>query len=963
MTTSEQNHRLPGRGVVDRDSPLTFEFDGRTVHGFRGDTLASALLANGIHQVTTSITRGRPRGVVGAGAEDPTAVLQIDTPFPEPMQQATLVELAPGIRAHGIPGQGRLADLPDPARYDTAHLHVDVLVVGAGPSGLVAAWTAVRSGARVALVDDQPRAGLSLAGETRLIDGVDAARWADRVTGELVNHPGHDVTHLQRTTVFGTYDDNLALAVERRTDHLGSAAEPDALRQRIWRIRATRIILATGAHERPVAFRDNDRPGVLLASAAGTYLHRYGVRVGDEVVIFTTNDSAYAVAVDLHDAGTRIAAVIDSRPAVTDRWTDAMRHRGIPVIPDSAVTGTEYHDGSARISGVCHGHLTDDGNGGRTVTGAEHTIPADTLLVSGGWNPSVHLYSQAGGTLHYDRDLSSFIPGTALPTVTVTGAAAGHLGLAGAVHHAWTVARGILGEPALPRPGEDIPEVSGADVDHTTGDELWYVPTGSPSELDRHFVDLQRDVTVADIARAVGAGLRSMEHIKRFTTIGTAHDQGKTSGIIASGIASALTGTDIADTGTTRFRPPYTPVAFAALAGRARGHLYDPARVTCVHDWHVGHGAVFEDVGQWKRPRYYPAPGEDMEAAVRRETVAVRTAVGMLDGTTLGKIDVQGPDAAVFLDRIYTNMMSSLKVGSIRYGAMCGVDGMIIDDGTVLRIAEDRYLVYTTTGGAAPVLDWMEEWLQTEWPDLRVYLTSVTEQWVTFPVPGPLSRAVVGDLFPDVDVSAEAFPFMTWQDTELDGVPVRLARVSFSGELAFEISTCSWYGLSLWTRIFEAGRPYGITPYGTEAMHVLRAEKGYPIIGQDTDGTVTPHDLGMSWVVSKKKDDFIGKRSFSRVANLDPHRRQFVGLLPRDGSLLPEGTQLVAVDGTASRMEGFVTSSYDSAALGTTFALALVRGGHHRHGETLHAVVDDRAVPVTVTGHVLFDPEGTRRDG
>lgn len=967
MTTRAQTHRLPGRGVIDRDSPLTFEFNGSTVHGFRGDTLASALLANGIHQVTTSITMGRPRGIVAAGSEDPNAVLQIDEPFPEPMQQATLVELAPGIHAHGIPGQGRLADTADPARYDTAHLHVDVLVVGAGPSGLAAAWTAARSGARVALVDDQPRAGLSLTGEARMVDGLDAATWADHIIDELLNRPCHDVTHLQRTTVFGTYDDNLALAVERRTDHLGSDAESDSLRQRIWRIRARRIILATGAHERPVAFRDNDRPGVLLASAAGTYLNRYGVSVGDEVVVFTTNDSAYAVAVNLHDAGTRIAAVIDSRPTVTVRWADAMRQRGIPVILGSAVTGTEYHDNNARISGICHGHLTDDGSDGRAVTGAEHTIPADTLLVSGGWNPSVHLYSQAGGTLRYDRDLGGFIPGTVLPTVTVTGAAAGHLGLAGAVHHARAAARSVLGELSLPyRNGVDDegpPEVSGSDVDHTTGDELWYVPTGTPSELNRHFVDLQRDVTVADIARAVGAGLRSMEHIKRFTTIGTAHDQGKTSGIIASGITAALTGTDITETGTTRFRPPYTPVAFAALAGRARGHLYDPARVTCVHNWHVGNGAVFEDVGQWKRPRYYPSPGEDMEAAVRRETIAVRTAVGMLDGTTLGKIDVQGPDAAEFLDRIYTNMMSSLKAGSIRYGAMCGVDGMIIDDGTVLRIAEDRYLVYTTTGGAAPVLDWMEEWLQTEWPDLHVYLTSVTEQWVTFPVPGPLSRAVVGDLFPDVDVSAEAFPFMTWQDTELDGVPVRLARVSFSGELAFEVSTCSWYGLSLWTRIFEAGQPYGITPYGTEAMHVLRAEKGYPIIGQDTDGTVTPHDLGMSWVVSKKKDDFIGKRSFSRVVNLDPHRRQFVGLLPQDGSLLPEGTQLVPPDAPGSQMEGFVTSSYDSAALGTTFALALVKGGHRRHGESLHAVVDGRVVPVTVTSHVLFDPEGTLRDG
>ncbi|MEV6494961.1 glycine cleavage T C-terminal barrel domain-containing protein, partial [Actinoplanes sp. NPDC051633] len=454
------------------------------------------------------------------------------------------------------------------------------------------------------------------------------------------------------------------------------------------------------------------------------------------------------------------------------------------------------------------------------------------------------------------------------------------------------------------------------------------------------------------------------------TTIGTAHDQGKTSGVITSGIVAEMLGVPVADTGTTTFRPPYTPVAFAALAGRDRGRLFDPERYTALHDWHVAAGAAFEDVGQWKRPRYYPRADEDMEAAVLRECAAARTGVGIIDGSTLGKIDVQGPDAAVLLDRLYTNLISSLKPGMVRYGVMCGVDGMVIDDGTVMRLAEDRFLVFTTTGGAAKILDWMEEWLQTEWPHLRVHCTSVTEQWATFPVVGPRSRDVIGALFPGVDVSKEAFPFMALRETELGGVPVRLGRVSFSGELAYEVYVNSWYAVAVWERLLEAGRPYGITPYGTETMHVLRAEKGYPIIGQDTDGTVTPHDLGLAWAVSKKKPDFIGKRSFTRAANLDPMRKQLVGLLPVDRrTVLPEGSQIVdfCADGRLPAppvpMLGHVTSSYRSAELGRPFALALVRGGRSRIGETVHVPVGGDLVPVEVTGSVLVDPEGARRDG
>ncbi|HYH31325.1 MAG TPA: 2Fe-2S iron-sulfur cluster-binding protein [Pseudonocardia sp.] len=933
--------RVPARGRIDRGTTYEFTFDGQHLTGHPGDTLASALLAHGHHRITRSVALGRPRGIAAAWAEDPSGLVQVEEPFPEPMLLATTLELTDGLAARGVPGRGRLAEVPDTSRYDAKHAHADLLVVGAGPAGLVAALTAARAGARVVLVDEQSEAGGSLLGTTDTLDGAPALEWVAAAVAELASLP--DVLHLQRTTAFGHYDDGFVLALERRTDHLGrtrvrggDTAAPQRLsRQRVWRIRARHVVVATGAHERPVVFSDNDRPGIMLASGARTFLHRYGVLAGRDAVVFTTDDTAYAAAVDLADAGARVHAVVDAREDAPAHWRAECERRGVPVRAGEVVTGTR---GGERIT--------------HTLVGDE-PVACDLLLVSGGWNPAVHLFSQARGRLRYDAGLGAFLPGEELPGVTVAGSANGVFDLAGCLRDGQ---RAGGGSGALPV-AEHAPEPTPSLV-------LWRVPEGDTAT---QFVDLQRDATVADIARAVGAGMRSVEHVKRYTTIGTAHDQGKTSGVIASGITAELVGRPIEELGTTTFRPPYTPVAFAALAGRQRGALFDPERVTALHDWHVAHGAVFEDVGQWKRPRYYPRPGEDMESAVLRECTAARTGVGILDGSTLGKIDVQGRDAAVLLDRIYTNMMSSLTVGMVRYGVMCGVDGMVIDDGTVLRAAEDRFLVYTTTGGAAKVLDWMEEWAQTEWPDLRVHLTSVTEQWATFPVVGPRSRDVIAAVFPEVDASAAAFPFMAWRDTRLDGVPVRIARVSFSGELAYEVNVNSWYAPAVWERLLAAGQRYGITPYGTETMHVLRAEKGYPIIGQDTDGTVTPHDLGMAWAVSKKKPDFVGKRSFSREENRNPLRKQLVGLLPVDRrTVLPEGAQIVecaTLPEPPVPMLGHVTSSYRSAELGRPFALALVKAGRSRIGETLHVPLAGALVPVEVTASVLVDPEGARRDG
>ncbi|MFI1539807.1 sarcosine oxidase subunit delta family protein [Streptomyces anandii] len=939
----ETGFRLRTGGRVDRDTPLTFTFDGTEYRGCRGDTLASALLANGVIQAGTSIRLGRPRGIFSAGVEEPNAVVQVEAPFPEPMLPATTLELYDGLVASSLPGRGRLAAEPDPARYDAVHAHCDLLVVGAGPAGLAAAAAAARSGARVILADDQPELGGSLLGTGEHLD------WVEEVTGLLEAAP--EMRVLRRTTVFGHYDDNHLLAVERRTNHLGAAAPENVSRERVWRIRARRVVLATGAHERSLAFADNDRPGVMLAASARTYLHRYGVLPGRRAVVLTTNDSAYAAALDLHAAGVDVAAILDTRPE-PGQWAHRAARAGIEVLAAHAVTATE---GDPRLTTVVAAAYGKDSGGGREFA-------ADLLLVSGGWNPVAHLFSQAGGKLRYDDTLGSFVPGTCRQAVEVAGGANGALGLPTVLAQGAAAAGRALAAEGYASDPPRLPDATAHP--HTPPMPVYAVPgrAGAP-----RFVDLQRDVTVDDLARATGAGLRSVEHTKRYTTAGTASDQGKTSGILAGGVVAELLGVDISELGTTTFRPPYTPVSFAALAGRDRGSLSDPVRTTALHEWHVAHGALFENVGQWKRPWYYPQDGEDMEAAVLRECTAAREGVAFMDASTLGKIDVQGPDAALFLDRLYTNMMSTLKVGMIRYGVMCRLDGMVFDDGTVMRLAPERFLITTTTGNAAAVLDWMEEWLQTEWPELRVHCTSVTEQWATVALAGPRSREVLGSLAPGLAVANDDFPFMAWRETAVAGIDARVCRISFSGELAYEINVSPWDAMALWEALHEAGAPYGITPYGTETMHVLRAEKGYPIIGQDTDGTVTPQDLGMSWAVSKKKADFIGKRSFARADTVRPDRKHLVGLLPEDpAAFLPEGTHLVA-DGELPAppvpMLGHVTSSYRSAALGRTFALALVKSGRERIGERLYAPVGDRLLPVTVADPVLYDPEGARRDG
>ena len=1011
-TSQTQPNRRPDGGAIDRSRPLTFTVDGTTLTGFAGDTLASALVANGRVRVGDSIYLRRPRGIMTAGVEEPNAFVRVNGAHNESMLPATTLELTDGLDVTLLDGIGVLDERPDPAEYDKVHVHTDVAVIGAGPAGLAAARAAAASGARVMLFEqDFALGGSLLSDRTAMVEGRPGAEWVATVRDELEAAP--ETTVLTRTSVFGSYDNNYLIAVETRTPGQPTAGAHEGQlkdgvsRQRVWHVSARQVVLAVGAFERPIVFSDNDVPGVMLASAARAYVDRWGALPGRNAVVFTTNDSAYEAAHALSHAGAQVT-VVDARERMTapsSAQQGALR-AGLSVLTSSAVTAVE---GTDAVTGVTVSRIDTDGQ----LVGTAQTLACDLVAVSGGWTPNVNLHSQRQGPLRWDDALAGFVPAGDVRNQVVAGAGNGTYStddclVEGA--RAGRVAAQAAGFPVRGELGEspaESPEVRLTRQHRAAGQvrPLWAVPAADGS-LDRHFVDLSRDNTAADVLRATDAGMRSVEHVKRYTSISTGVDQGRIGGVNTIGLLTqVLSGADTAAIpagqpgqdagasgphartsapakrptpgaiGTTTFRAPFTPVAFVALAGRARGELFDAARTTPAHAWHVEHGALFEDVGQWKRPWYYPRPGEDMDAAVARECRAAREGVAFMDATTLGKIEIRGADAPEFLNRIYTNAFLKLPVGKARYGVMCTAAGMVFDDGVTLRLADDRFFMTTTTGGAAKVLDWLEEWSQTEWPELDVTFTSVTEQWSTVAVVGPRSRDVIAKLAPQLDVSREGFGFMEFRETTLiSGIDARICRITFSGELAYEINVPRWYGLKVWNDVAAAGEEFDITPYGTETMHVLRAEKAYPIVGQDTDGTITPHDLGMDWVVSKTKE-FIGKRSFSRSSHTDPGRKQLVSVLPVDRSLrLPEGAQLVEREALGSYtgeglpaapipMLGFVTSSYHSQALGRSFALALVKDGPDRIGQTLLASFEGRFAEVEVHEPVLYDKEGARRDG
>lgn len=1004
-----QVNRLAKGGRIDRSQALSFTFNGQTYQGFAGDSLAAALLANGVDIVGRSFKYSRPRGIVAAGAEEPNAVLQIGSTEAAqiPNVRATQQALYSGLVANstngwpsvntdlmGILGKvgggmmppgfyyktfmypqnlwmtyekyirkaaglGRSPTEVDPDIYDQLNQHCDVLIVGAGPAGLAAALAAGRSGARVILADEQEEFGGSLLDTRETLDGKPAADWVAQVIAELQAMP--EVTLLPRATVNGYHDHNFLTIHQRLTDHLGETAPMGQARQRMHRVRAKRVVLASGAHERPLVYANNDVPGNMLAGAVSTYVRRYGVAPGQELVLSTNNDYAYRVVLDWLDAGRKVVAVADARSNPRGSWVEEARARGVRILTGSAVVEAR---GSKRVTGA---RICAIDAKAHKVTSPGEVLDCDLIVSSGGYSPVVHLASHLGGHPEWREDILGFVPGpgNGIQQRIDAGAVNGVFALGDVLANGFEAGAKAAAETGYKAVSGSLPKVEARQEEATLA--LFQVPHDKPTaRAPKQFVDLQNDVTAAGIELATREGFESVEHVKRYTALGFGTDQGKLGNINGLAIAARSMGISIVQMGTTMFRPNYTPVTFGAVAGRHCGELFDAKRYTAMQAWHVKSGAEFEDVGQWKRPWYFPKNGEDLHAAVARECLAVRSSVGILDASTLGKIDIQGPDAREFLNRVYTNAWTKLDVGKARYGLMCKEDGMVFDDGVTACLGDNHFLMTTTTGGAARVLEWLEIYHQTEWPELKVYFTSVTDHWATMTLSGPNSRKLLAKVT-DIDLDKDAFPFMSWKEGLVGGVPARVFRISFTGELSYEVNVQADYALGVWEQIIEAGKEFDLTPYGTETMHVLRAEKGFIIVGQDTDASVTPDDLNMGWCVGRTKPfSWIGKRGMNRADCLREDRKQLVGLKPVDpNQVLPEGAQLVfdPKQSIPMQMVGHVTSSYMSAAMGYSFAMAVVKGGLKRMGERVFApLADGSVIEAEICSSVFYDPKGDRQN-
>lgn len=970
--------RLPQGGrLIDRAYQLPFRFDGRQMRGLSGDTLASALLANGQLMMGRSFKYHRPRGPVASGAEEPNALLGLGQGGRfEPNQRATTTPLVGGMVTTSqncwpslnfdigainnklyrfLPagfyyktfiqpraawkhvfepiirrsaGLGKAPTEADLDTYEQAYAHADLVVVGGGIAGLTAALDAARDGKSVIVVEQNPHWG----GRTP----TDHADGQSRIDALLDQLRGLSNVTLRRATMAtGLYDHGYLMAREAVADHDPNSGLP---RQRLWRIRAKHVVVATGALERPLSFAGNDVPGVILASAVRDFIVDYGVAPGRKVVVVTNNDDAYRTALAALDAGLTVPAIIDARGSSNGALAQALRGRGVRILTGSAIAGIKGGTAVEAVK-VC----THAGSGDVT-----ETIEADCVAMSGGWSPVVHLWSHCGGKLTWSDDKAMFFPDLARPPTgvdgagmaTPVGAAAGDLQVAAAT--------GAAEEQAL------LP--------------VWVMPVNATRKMKfKMWLDYQNDVKVSDVELAAQEGYHSVEHTKRYTTLGMATDQGKVSNINGLAILSKALNQPIPATGTTTFRPPYTPLTLGTIAAEARGDLFQPLRKTPMHNWAEAHGAHWEPVGHWRRAYCYKKAGESTHDAVAREILAVRASVGTLDASTLGKIIVKGPDAGKFLDMMYTGMMSTLPIGKCRYGLICNENGFLNDDGVAARLSEDTWLVHTTTGGADRMHAHMEDWLQCEWWDWKVYTANVTEQWAQVAVVGPKARVLLERLGGTIDLSAEALPFMGWSEGEIAGMPARIYRISFSGELSFEVSVPAKRGLELWEKLHEAGRDLNVTPYGTEAMHIMRAEKGFIMIGDETDGTVIPQDLGMAWAISKKKADYIGKRAQERSHMTDPKRWKLVGLESTDGRMLPDGVYAVAdgVNGNGQRnTQGRVTSTYVSPTLNKPIAMGLVLNGPDRMGEVLEfPVAGQESFKARICDPVFYDKEGSRANG
>ena len=1035
-----------GGRLLDRSALLGFTFDGRPLRGFAGDTLASALLANGVALVGRSFKYHRPRGIVAAGSEEPNALVGIGVGNRhEPNARATGVELRDGLEARSqnrwpslsydvgavasliaplLPagfyyktflgsqilwtrlweplirsaaGLGRPPEGPDPDAYEHLHAHVDVLVAGGGIAGLATALAAGRAGASVLLCEAQGWWGGRAPVDGARIDGLEAGAWVDRTVATLSGMPN---VHLRnRTTVTGVYDHGYALAAERLGEQ-ASAAEggpAGALRERLWRVRAARVVVAAGAIERPIAFRGNDRPGVMLASAIRDYVVNWAVAPGDRTVVVTATDDGYRTALALRAAGLEVPAILDARPEANGALPERTRAAGLRVLTGRGIAGVV---GRGRVEAVDICAQAGEGT-------ALERVACDAVAMAGGWSPSVHLWSQPGGGVLWDEATHAFRPDPArAPTgadgaafVIPAGAANGHLGTADVLadaHRAGLAAAAAAGSPGATldrrgRPADDGERTGaplatrvagasptaaerpkggepprGADEPEAPPAHVVVMPEGaSPKLRAKMWLDFQHDVKVSDIALAAREGYVSVEHAKRYTTLGMATDQGKLSNVNGLSALAEAQGLLPSAVGTTTFRPPFTPLTLGTVAGEARGTLFQPVRRTPLHAWHEARGALWEPVGQWRRPLAYPRPGETLDTATRREVETVRNTVGVLDASTLGKILVRGPDAGRFLDMLYTGRPSSLPLGRCRYGLLCNENGFLIDDGVVVRLGADSWLCHTTTGGADRIHAHMEEWRQTEWWEWQVWTQNLTEHYAQIGVAGPLAREVLEGLG-GTDLSREVLPFMHWTEGEIGGVSARIFRISFSGELGFEIAVPAGWAATLWERIVAAAETAGGTVYGTEALHVLRAEKGFIMIGEETDGTVIPQDLGLGWAIAGSKADYLGKRAQARPHLAGPLRWRLVGLRTLDGTVLPTGALAVreGFNANGQRLtEGRVTSSYFSPTVGAGIALGLVERGPEREGEVLRFAGDGREVEARIVNPVFFDPEGTRLHG
>ncbi len=996
------NLRINKNNFIDQTVRISFKFNGKKLFGYKGDTLASALLANNIHLVGRSFKYHRPRGIMTCGSEEPNAIVQVgkDSSLTDPNVRATEIELYEGLEAFSqncwpsvnfdigainnflsplLPagfyyktfmwpasfwekyeffirhsaGLGKSPTKPDQDLYDHQYVHCDVLVIGGGISGILSAKLSAEKGLNTILIDDKSYLGGSTIyqdDDIFKINNETSNVWLKNLIEKIKKIP--NLTIKNRTSVAAFHGYNYLLAKENLTDHLAFHERKEKIRQRLLKIRAKKVIIATGAIERPLIFSNNDRPGIILSSSIKKYIDYYGVKTGENISLFTNNDSAYETAISLNKSGVKVKVIIDIRENPKSPLSEKIEKAGIKILRGYTITNT---DGYKRIKSIDVMKLSKDGG---SVVGNKVAYKCDCLGISGGWTPMVHLFTQSGGKLKFRNNDNVFIPDeNKTPSEQISvGSSNGDFELDDVINNTIKSVKIFLGLDK-----NDYENLNIKCSKEKQKRNIWLLPSNKPLSKIKPFLDFQNDSTAKDVKLALREGFKSIEHVKRYTTTGMGTDQGKLSNMHALGIIADTTGTNMGELGTTTFRPPYTPLTFGAIVGRNVGEFFDHTRRTAIHDWHVENKAEFENVGQWKRPWYFPKNGETMYQAVQRESKAARESAGILDASTLGKIDIQGEDASEFLNRVYTNAWSKLAIGKCRYGLMLNEDGMVYDDGVTTRLGENHYIMTTTTGGAANVLSKLEDYLQTEWPELNVYLTTVTDQYSTMSICGPNSKKIIKKIIPSLDLSDQSFPHMSFKNSKIDNVNCRIMRISFTGEHSYEINIQSNYAKDVWERCMEAGKEFNITPYGTETMHLLRAEKGFIITGQDTDGTLTPSDLQMDWIIGKKKYDFIGKRSLYRSDTIREDRKQLVGLLTDDPKeILEEGAQLVESLEKPIDMLGHVTSSYFSPNLNKSIALAVVRSGKKLKGKKLIVPMQNKNINVTITDTVFYDKENKR---